>query len=792
MTMPAARWRAVAIWLLLMLLGIAVAAHAKFVADLSAFLPSAPTPEQRVLMEQLQSGIASRVMTIGLRGADAEQRAVASRRLADELRRNGLFDSVNNGDRASLREAGEFLFARRYLLSPGVDMQRFTVDGLRSAIDETVALLGTPAGSAVKPLLWRDPTGETMRMTESMLPPTSPRVEAGVWASRTVPRAVLVAVTKAQGSDLDAQAKAAQAVRDAFAPSAAQGLTLELSGQGVLSVESRRRIESEVHRLALAGTLIIAMLLLLSFGSVKALMVGTLPVTSGVLAGVAAVQLGFGHVHGITLGFGTTLIGEAVDYAIYYLIQARPAALDRPDEYGCMRWRIDSWPTVRLGTLTSVAGFAALMFSGFPGLAQLGLFSVAGLFAAAYTTRYVMPAFAPNGAGRGLRAPLGRLAASATRELPRLRWPLAALSLAAVVVLSTRHDLWRGDLAGLSPLPAPALALEESLRNDLGAPEDGRLIAIEAPDDVIALERAEAVAQRLDVLVVSGRVLGYQSPAKLLPSPALQMARQAALPDETTLRARLVEATAGGPLPAAKLEPFIAEVQAQRKLAPLTRMALANTPLDGPLQAQLTRQADGRWTALISVQIASGAALSRDELATAVHDIPDARVVEIQRELDALYAHYLHQAMWQALFGALVVVMLLAARLRSWRRVVRVTLPLAASVALVMGTAALVGASLGILHLVGLLLVVAVGSNYALFFDQTASSGNAEADTLSSLLLANVTLVTSFALLAFSAVPPLSAVGWMVAPGSLLCLILSASFMGPLPPSADTVGKSPS
>ena len=41
------------------------------------------------------------------------------------------------------------------------------------------------------------------------------------------------------------------------------------------------------------------------------------------LAGIAAVALGFGHVHGMTLGFGSTLLGEAVDYAIYYLIQAR-------------------------------------------------------------------------------------------------------------------------------------------------------------------------------------------------------------------------------------------------------------------------------------------------------------------------------------------------------------------------------------------------------------------------------------------------------------------------------------
>jgi len=33
------------------------------------------------------------------------------------------------------------------------------------------------------------------------------------------------------------------------------------------------------------------------------------------------VSLWFGFVHGITIGFGVTLIGEAVDYAIYLLTQ---------------------------------------------------------------------------------------------------------------------------------------------------------------------------------------------------------------------------------------------------------------------------------------------------------------------------------------------------------------------------------------------------------------------------------------------------------------------------------------
>ena len=61
---------------------------------------------------------------------------------------------------------------------------------------------------------------------------------------------------------------------------------------------------------------------------------------------------------------------------------------------------------MRLGLLTSLIGFAALVFSGFPGLAQLGVFSIAGLVAAAATTRFVFPVLAPDGApGAGLRAP---------------------------------------------------------------------------------------------------------------------------------------------------------------------------------------------------------------------------------------------------------------------------------------------------------------------------------------------------------------------------------------------------
>jgi predicted exporter len=87
--------------------------------------------------------------------------------------------------------------------------------------------------------------------------------------------------------------------------------------------------------------------------------------------------------------------------------------------------------------------------------------------------------------------------------------------------------------------------------------------------------------------------------------------------------------------------------------------------------------------------------------------------------------------------------------------------------------------ALGILHLVGLLLVVAVGSNYGLFFDALRQAGRADDDdTLASLALANLTAVIGFGLIALSHIPALSAIGRVVAPGAALALLLSAACAG--------------
>ena len=779
---PPHRRAALFAWLAVLVLGVLVIVQSRFSADLSAFLPAHPDTRQQMLIDQLQSGIASRSLLIGIEGGtDAKQRAQVSRGMAGTLRASGLFEQVQNGETADWTEAGSWLLAHRYQLAPDLDAQRFGTDGLRDAILDTLSLLGTPAGNAFKPLLERDPTGEMARIAEGLIPASAPRSEQGVWTSREAPRAILLATTKAPGSDLDAQERNLEQVRAAF-DQAVQGVQgapprLLVSGAPVFSVQSRAQIKGEAHHLAAVGGVVVGCLLLLAFASPRALAIAMLPVATGVVVGTAAVALSFGHVHGLTIAFGSTLIGETIDYAIYYLIQARQG--------GWRHWRDVHWPTVRLGLLTSVCGFAALVFSGFPGLAQLGVFSLAGLAAAALATRYVLPVFAPEGAsGQGLRRHMAQLAAWVLHAMPRLRWPLLALCVAAAVLLVwQRGHLWGAGLGAMSPVPASAQELDGQLRADLGASDARTLVIVQGADEESTLQAVEAAGRHLQQLADAGELTGFDAVTRVLPSLAAQKARQEALPDAATLRERLPEALRGLPLAPSRLEPFIDEVAQAKALPPIRLADLQGGPLAPIVSAMLLQRPGGGWSSVISLHTAAG--FDARHLQQALAGVPSAQVIDVKVELDSLYARYLHEAFLQVLAGALAVVLLLGLYLRSATRLLAVCLPLVLAVLLTLGGLTALGVPLGILHLVGLLLVVAVGSNYALFFDQLRVTGRADEDTLASLLLANLTTVVSFGLIAISEIPSLSAIGRVVAPGALLALLLSAAFVrGRARPSA--------
>lgn len=762
--------RAFLLWLLAMLAGAAIVWNSRFTADMSFFLPSHPSAEQQVLVDQLKEGVVSRLLMVAIAGGDETQRAALSRELRGRLGKMPEFVSVQNGESDSQAADRDFLFRHRYLLSPAVTPERFTVDGLEKSISDSVDRLASPLGMLLKPLLPRDPTGEMLELLRGLNAGAQPDSKAGVWASHDGERAMLLIQTAALGSDTDGQENAIKLIRTQFAETAqGQGIadaSLQLSGPGLFAVNSRATIKGEVSRLSTISTLAIVAVLFFVYRSLRLLGLGLLPVVSGALAGVVAVSLAYGTVFGITVGFGSALIGEAVDYSIYYFVQS--------GRNGLADWKQRFWPTIRLGVLTSTAGFGALLFSGFPGLAQLGLYSLAGVATAALVTRFVLPQLGQtNGQTRDL-TPFGRRALSSMQTLRRLRWPVLALALAATATLfAEREHLWNPELAALSPVSPADQTVDMALRADIGAPDARYLVVIDAPDRESALRQAEATGLRLDALVASGQLGGYDSPSRFLPSQASQEARRASLPTAEQLRPRLQAALVDSPLAAGKLDGFVSDVEQARSAGNIDRASLNGTSLALAVDSLLLPHGSG-WSVLLPLR-AGEQPIDPSAIRSALAG-NDALFIDMKAEFDKLYNDYLHEAMLLSLAGLGAIVVLLAATLHSPRRLGAVLLPLVLAVLLVIAGLHLLGERLHLMHLIGMLLIVAVGSNYALFFDRASDEHRLDPETLASMLLANLTTAIGFGTLALSQVPVLHAVGVTVGPGAILALLLAAIF----------------
>jgi predicted exporter len=780
------RWRAfgVLVWMAMLAAGALVVARAHYTADLSAFLPTHPSPAQTELIDELRDGVVSRLILISIYGGDTAIRVKLSQDLASRLRADSAFVYVGNGEEAMSARDRQFIYLRRYQLSEKVTPDRFTVMGLRSAIADSIDSLASPVGFLSRDLLVTDPTGETMQVLDQLLPSAGPRRQNGVWTSRDGSETLVMVQTRTTGSDTDGQEQAIRNIwadfeelRRASAPASSVGL--QMTGPGVFAVRARASIKHEAIRFSVLSSLLIATLLVIAYRSVRTLLLGFLPVASGALAGTAAVALWFGVVHGVTLGFGITLIGESVDYSIYLLIQARRT----PEAGASETWISTLWPTVRLGLLTSVCGFASLLPSGFPGLAQLGLYSIAGLVAAVLVTRYVLPILISDA---WVARPVSGLGASIAytidylRRYRRLLWVVPFIAAAAV--FAHRNSLWNHELASLSPIPAADQRLDARLRDSLGAPDVRDLIVISAPDLQSALHTAEMIDARLESLVSAGELAGFDSPAHYLPSLELQRKRRDALPAADDLRDRLRSAVATLPIRAARLEPFVESVARARATAPVERADLNGTSLAAGVDALLA-QRGGRTIALLPLRAPSTGPhafeIDTARVSGALGEAPpgvSVTVFDLKRESNALYADYLSDAIRLSLLGFGAILLLLLVTLKSISRVVRVVAPLILSVLVVIALLVASGQTMTILHLVGLLLIVAVGSNYALFFDRRTVETDAVDRTtmIASLAIANLATVLGFGVLSFSSVPVLKALGTTVAPGAFAALLFSA------------------
>jgi predicted exporter len=157
---------------------------------------------------------------------------------------------------------------------------------------------------------------------------------------------------------------------------------------------------------------------------------------------------------------------------------------------------------------------------------------------------------------------------------------------------------------------------------------------------------------------------------------------------------------------------------------------------------------------------------------------PAAIFVDLDRQSARLLHTFQREAVTLAVVGSLAVLLILFAGLRAWRPVAAVAGPVAAAVLLTAAILTLTG-KLTIFMVAGFLLIVALGSNYCLFFARRGQAAEERGRALASIMLANLCTVAAYGLLSLSRIPVLHDIGRTVALGTFLCLVLGAAFSAP-------------
>jgi predicted exporter/predicted hotdog family 3-hydroxylacyl-ACP dehydratase len=769
-----------ALWIAaLALLGWYVQRQLVIGADLRLFLPNPVTAEQRLLLEEIGEGPASRVLVVALQGADPPVLADVSRALVAALRANANFRVITNGE-VSLDAVPDELLPYRFLLSPTLDGQRLDEKYLHGELLARARDLASPAGSFLEEWLPRDPTLELLTLLQRWQPMQEPHREFDVWFDRSGQRALLLAITQAPAFDPDRQRVALDELHNALAQASGdRRVSMTVSGAGKFSVLMEARTRGQAQAFGTAATIGMILLLFVAYRSFGSILLSSLPLASAAVAGMAAVSAIFGTVHGITLAFGFTLIGVAQDYPLHLLSHRRA-------DYEPVAMARSLWPTLATGVASTCIAYLTFLFSGVTGLAQLACFTVAALAVAGATTRFALPPLmARTGRDFGESRFIGRLW-DRIAELPHLR--RTALALAAIAIGITAfapQPFWENDLSRLTPVPRDLLMTDQELRSQLGTADARYLLVVGAPDSQQALRALETLEPSLQALVKSGAIGGYDNAARYVPSAQTQLRRQQRLPDSGALRKIVQDAQQGTPFRADAFEPFVQDVEQARALPPLTVEALRSSPLGASVDMLLT-QHDRGVSALITLSAVNDVPALQ---AFARHAGGDVRLLDIKAASEELVAAQRTRILWTLAAAAVLLAAVIALALRSRARVLRVLAPMALTTVLVLAVLRASGESLNLFHLIALVLAAGLGLDYALFFEHASSDRAEQRRTLHAVLICSLSTLMVFALLGLSDIPVLRAIGVTVTLGVIFnfvfALLLTRQSAGGTPlPSA--------
>ncbi len=342
----------------------------------------------------------------------------------------------------------------------------FTPDGMTRRLETARAALLSPAGTALAPLLSRDPLLLSLPVLERL---KQTEVAKGLemqdgYLFTTDGRRLLMFVDLASDFLKTADNEwLATEVYDAIGRQRALTPDVEtlVYGAPLVAVSNSARVKAdEVLTLSISLS-VLTVVMLLVFRSARAVALLIVPVAFGALFAMGVTAMLGVSLSQMAVGAGATILGLALSYSIHMMTHGLHAT--------SVRQLIEemAWP-MTVGSVTTIGAFLALLFTGSTVLRHLGLFASLTLVGTLLFCLIFLPHLMTTGKGREGRS-LRLVECVAGYDYSRNKWLIGGLCVTFVVTLFFFTDVrFNPDMSALNytgdtRLSRSLRAMEEAL-----------------------------------------------------------------------------------------------------------------------------------------------------------------------------------------------------------------------------------------------------------------------------------------------------------------------------------------
>ena len=189
--------------------------------------------------------------------------------------------------------------------------------------------------------------------------------------------------------------------------------------------------------------------------------------------------------------------------------------------------------------------------------------------------------------------------------------------------------------------------------------------------------------------------------------------------------------------------------------------AFASSPLGARIEAMLIER-DDHWLGLGTI-VGMHDARAFETLAEETNGA--VRLLDLKGASESLVASYRERILRAFVIAIVLLVATVLIAFRNIHRAWHVLAPMTLATILVLAVLRFAGTSLSLFHLVALTLAAGLGLHYALFFERTTPDAAEARRTLHATLVCVISALLVFALLAWSSLPVLRAIGLTVSLG---------------------------